>query len=56
MVSMHMKNIQIGGRTCHVHEFEDTVVLHSELETNMEIKYMCVGMQLNVFHASKRFV
>jgi hypothetical protein len=32
MVSMHMKNIQIGGHTCHVHEFEDTVVLNSELE------------------------
>jgi hypothetical protein len=38
MVSMHMKNIQIGSRTCHVREFEDTVVLDSELEINMEIK------------------
>jgi hypothetical protein len=38
MVSMHMKNVQIGGRTCRVREFEDTVVLDSELQTNMEIK------------------
>jgi hypothetical protein len=38
MVSMHMKSIQIRGRTCHVREFEDTEVLDSELETNMEIK------------------
>jgi hypothetical protein len=38
MVSMHMKNVQIRGRTCHVHEFEDTVVPDSELGTNMEIK------------------
>jgi hypothetical protein len=38
MVSMHMKNVQIGGRTCPVCEFEYTVVLDSELETNMKIK------------------
>jgi hypothetical protein len=38
MVSMHMKNVQIGGRTCYEHEFEDTVVLNSKLETNIEIK------------------
>jgi hypothetical protein len=38
MVSMHMKNIQIRGHTCQVHEFEDTVVLDFELETNMKIK------------------
>jgi hypothetical protein len=38
MVSMHMKNVQIGGRTCPMREFEDTVVLESELETNMETK------------------
>jgi hypothetical protein len=38
MVSMHMKNIQIGGRTCLVREFEDMVVLDSELETNKDIK------------------
>jgi hypothetical protein len=38
MVSMHMKNIQIRGHMCHVRGFEDTVVLDSELETNMEIK------------------
>jgi hypothetical protein len=38
MVSMHMKNAQIEGRTCHVREFEDTVVLDSKLKTNMEIK------------------
>jgi hypothetical protein len=38
MVFMHMKNVQIRGRMCHVHEFEDTVVLNFELETNMEIK------------------
>jgi hypothetical protein len=38
MVSMHMKNIQIRGHTCHVHEFENMVVMDSELETNMEIK------------------
>jgi hypothetical protein len=31
MVSMHMKNIQIGCRMCHMREFEDTVVLDSEL-------------------------
>jgi hypothetical protein len=35
MVSMHMKNIQIRGRRCPLHEFEDTVVLDFELETNM---------------------
>jgi hypothetical protein len=66
---MHMKNIQIEGRMCHVHEFEDLMVLDFELGTNMEIKEtwliiwhayfmegkyrMSVGMQLNVFHASK---
>jgi hypothetical protein len=33
-----MKDVQIEGRTCHVREFEDTVVLNSEFETNMEIK------------------
>jgi hypothetical protein len=38
MVSMHMKNVQIGGHMCHVRQFEDTVVLDSELGTNMEIK------------------
>jgi hypothetical protein len=38
MVSMHMKNVQIGGRTCLVREFADTVVINSELETNIEIK------------------
>jgi hypothetical protein len=38
MVSMHMKNIQIRGRTCLVREFEDMVVLDSELETNKDIK------------------
>jgi hypothetical protein len=38
MASMHMKNMQIGGRTCPVREFEDTMVLYIELETNMEIK------------------
>jgi hypothetical protein len=38
MVSMHMKNVQIGGRMCPVHEFEDMVVLNSELETKMEIR------------------
>jgi hypothetical protein len=38
MVSMHMKNIQIGGRMCLMREFEDTVVLNSKLETNMKIK------------------
>jgi hypothetical protein len=26
MVSMHMKNVQNGGCTCPMHEFEDTVV------------------------------
>jgi hypothetical protein len=29
---MHMKNVQIRYRTCHVHGFEDIVVLDSELE------------------------
>jgi hypothetical protein len=38
MVFMHMKNVQIGGHTCHVREFEHTVVLDFELETNMKIK------------------
>jgi hypothetical protein len=38
MVSIHMKNIQIGGRVCPVREFEDTMVLDSGLETNMEMK------------------
>jgi hypothetical protein len=38
MVSIHMKNIKIGGRTCPTQEFEDMVVLDSKLETNMEIK------------------
>jgi hypothetical protein len=38
MVSMNIKNIQIEGCTCLVHEFDDTVVLDSELETKMEIK------------------
>jgi hypothetical protein len=37
-VSLHMKNVQIGCRTCHVREFEDMMVLDSELESNMEIK------------------
>jgi hypothetical protein len=32
MVSMYMKNVKIRGRMCHVHEFEDTVVLDSEME------------------------
>jgi hypothetical protein len=35
---MHMKNIQIRGHTYHVHKFEDTVVLDSELGINMKIK------------------
>jgi hypothetical protein len=38
MVFMHMKNVQIRNHTCHVHEFEDTVFLDSELEINMKIK------------------
>jgi hypothetical protein len=38
MVSMHMKNVQNEGYTCLVCEFEDTLVLDSELETNMKIK------------------
>jgi hypothetical protein len=25
-VSIHMKNVQIGGRMCPMHEFEDTEV------------------------------
>jgi hypothetical protein len=33
-----MKNIQIGGCTCHVREFENTVIGDSELETNIKIK------------------
>jgi hypothetical protein len=37
-LSMHIKNIQIGGRTRPVHSFECKVVLYSELETNMESK------------------
>jgi hypothetical protein len=38
MVSIHMKNLQIRGHTCPMREFEDTMVLDSELETNMKIK------------------
>jgi hypothetical protein len=38
MVFMHMKNAQIRGRTCHGHEFEDTVVLDSELKINIGSK------------------
>jgi hypothetical protein len=38
MVSMHMKNVQIGDRMCHVREFEDRVVRNSKLETKIEIK------------------
>jgi hypothetical protein len=34
-VMSYMKNVQIRGRTCHVHQFEGMVVLNSELETNM---------------------
>jgi hypothetical protein len=30
-----MKNVQIRGRTCLVHQFEGVVILDSELETNM---------------------
>jgi hypothetical protein len=38
MVSMHMKNVQIRGRTCPVRQFEGTMILDSKLETKMEIK------------------
>jgi hypothetical protein len=38
MISMHMKNVKIGAHTCPMHEFEDMLVLDSELEINMEIK------------------
>jgi hypothetical protein len=38
MVFIHMKNVQIKGRTCFVHKFQDMVVLGSELGINMEIK------------------
>jgi hypothetical protein len=38
MVSMHIKNVQIGDRTCPVREFEDTIFLNSELEKIVEIK------------------
>jgi hypothetical protein len=37
MVSMHMKNVQIRGHMCHVHEFEDMVVLDSELEKSWNL-------------------
>jgi hypothetical protein len=35
---MHMKNIKIGGRTRLIGQFEDKVVLDSELEPNMRNK------------------
>jgi hypothetical protein len=35
---MHMKNVQIIGRTHLVRQFEGTVVMDSELETNMRSK------------------
>jgi hypothetical protein len=35
---IHMKNVQIIGRTHPVFEFEDMVVMNSELKTNMESK------------------
>jgi hypothetical protein len=38
VVSMYMKNVQIRGRMCPVHEFKDMVIMYSELETNMKIK------------------
>jgi hypothetical protein len=38
MISMHMKSVQIRDSTCFVCEFENTVVLDSEWETNIEIK------------------
>jgi hypothetical protein len=34
---MHVKNIQIGGCTRLVHQFEGKVLLDSELERNMDI-------------------
>jgi hypothetical protein len=30
---MNVKNVQIGGRKCHVHQFEGKVVLDSELDS-----------------------
>jgi hypothetical protein len=35
---IHMKNVQIIGRMCPMFEFEDMVVMNSELKTNMESK------------------
>jgi hypothetical protein len=34
---MHMKNVQIKSRMCHMRQFVGKVVLDSELETNLEI-------------------
>jgi hypothetical protein len=45
-----LHNIQIDGRTCLVREFEDTVVLNSELEINM-INYMtCIFYRRKILH------
>jgi hypothetical protein len=33
---MHMKNIQIVGPTCHVHQFEAKVVRYSELDSKSD--------------------
>jgi hypothetical protein len=37
-LSMHIKNVQIGVRPCHMHQFEDKFIMDSELETNMRYK------------------
>jgi hypothetical protein len=37
-LSMHIKNVQIGGCMHPMLEFEDTIVLDSEWETNMGSK------------------
>jgi hypothetical protein len=33
---MHIKNVQIGGCTPHMHQFEVKVVLYSELDSKLE--------------------
>jgi hypothetical protein len=35
-LSMHMKNVQIGGCTLPVHQFEGKVVMYSELDSNSD--------------------
>jgi hypothetical protein len=35
-IHMHMKNVQIRGRMCHVHQFEGKVVLDPEIDSKSD--------------------